>query len=247
MIPKKIHYCWISGDPYPPLIARCIESWHKYLPDYECILWDADKIRDSGILSCEWVKEAYSLNRKDSVSDYVRLYALYTEGGIFFDTDVEVVKDISPLLENQSFMGYETKGDFEAAIMGAEAGTAWIGKCLEYYHERHFCNPNGSLIDFAPMPTKLCKILYANYNIPNEIIKPIVIADAGLTLYPCDYFSPKNNYTYKIKKTRNTYTIHHFNNHWINKDILWRVKKFVHKIIILVFGQKFHNVIINRT
>jgi mannosyltransferase OCH1-like enzyme len=243
MIPKRIHYCWISGDPYPPLIAQCIESWHTYLPDYEYILWDTAKIMSSGILSCTWVKEAYNLNRKGSVADYVRLYSLYTEGGVYFDTDVEAVKDISPLLEDPSFIGYETKGDFEAAIMGAEAGTAWIRKCLEYYHECHFCNSDGNLIDFAPMPTKLCKILYTNYSIPKEIKKPIKIADAGLTLYPCDYFSPKNFHTEKIRSTKNTYTIHHFNSHWTKKNVMFYVKIIIHRFIIFIFGQKIHNFI----
>jgi hypothetical protein len=246
MIPKKIHYCWISGDPYPELIAKCIDSWHRYLSDYEFVLWDAKKIQETSILSCVWLKEAYDLNRKESVADYVRIYALFTEGGIYLDSDVEVVKDMSPLLEHQSFMGYETKGDFEAGIIGAEAGTVWLKDWLDYYQSRHFCNSDGSLLDFQPMPTKLCKVLYSSYEIPKEIPKPILIASADLMVFPCDYFSPKNNHTGKVEMTKNTYTIHHFDNHWINKNLIWHIKKIIHKILIFIFGQDMHNAIIQK-
>jgi mannosyltransferase OCH1-like enzyme len=242
-IPKIIHYCWISGDPYSKLITQCIESWHKKLPDYNFVLWDDNKLHHDKMLSFDWVKEAYGIKKYAFVADFVRLYALYTEGGIYMDTDVQVVKDLSPLLVNKSFMGYETAGVFEAAVIGAQAGTEWIGKCLEYYKNTHFLNPDGTLFDFCPMPGKLDYILHKNYKISKKFSVISEIESIGLKLYPADYFSPKNYHKNSIKVTENTYTIHHFDSSWTNKNFYFYIKNIIHSIIILLFGQKLHNAI----
>ena len=119
MIPKVIHFCWLSGDPYPPLIAKCIESWKINLPDYQIILWDTKKI---DVTSNVWLEQAYKCRKYAFAADYIRFYALYNYGGIYLDADVEVIKSFDDLLSLQQFIGEDASGDIEAAVMGAEKG-----------------------------------------------------------------------------------------------------------------------------
>jgi len=239
MIPKKIHYCWISGDPYPPLTQHCIDSWHKHLPDYEFVLWNGDKF---DLQKNDWVKEASEHKKYAFAADYIRLYALYTEGGIYLDSDVEVLKDFSPLLHHSSFMGYETSGDMEAAIIGAQPNMEWVKKCLDYYENRRFVKPDGTL-DTTPLPIIIKKTLDANYPIHHNTSKISDAAAVGLTLYPSVYFSPKNYHTNKVKNTPDSYTIHHFDTQWVKKNIAFKAKKIVHQALIVLFGASLHQAI----
>jgi mannosyltransferase OCH1-like enzyme len=152
---------------------------------------------------------------------------------LYFDADVQVIKDLSPLLNNRSFIGYETQGDLEAAIIGAEAGTHWIGKCLEYYKGRHFVK-NDNALDIVPLPVIINNVLQS------------AVENPELKIYPSDYFSPKSFHTGKFKVTRNTYCIHHFDSSWTNKNNMFYIKMAIHKTIILLFGQKAHNKIIQK-
>ena len=113
MIPKIIHFCWLSGEPYPPLIEHCINSWREKLPGYQFVLWD--KAKADGIAS-EWVQEAYRNRKYAFAADYIRCYALYHFGGIYLDADVEVLKNMDELLVCKSFLGYDSTGALEAAI-----------------------------------------------------------------------------------------------------------------------------------
>jgi mannosyltransferase OCH1-like enzyme len=243
MIPQTIHYCWLSGDPYPELIARCIKTWQEYLPGYKFVLWDKHK---ADIDKVTWVKEAYENKKYAFAADYLRLYALYTEGGIYLDADVEVMKNFSPLLAHQSFIGQETGGDFEPAIIGAHAGTEWIKKCLDYYRDRHFRKADGTF-DIRPLPIIVEEILNANYNMPCDISKIITIEEAGLTLYPAEYFSPKNIHSKKNKRTSNSYAIHHFDGSWLSKTTpTWFAKQALHRLLLLLTGEKGHRAIVRK-
>ena len=123
MIPKKIHLCWLSGEKFPPFIEYCISTWKKVLPDYEIILWDTARF---DIDSVPWVREAYESRKYAFAADYIRYYALYTEGGIYLDSDVEVLKSFDNLLSYRSFIGFEASTrHFEAAVGGVEAGCRW--------------------------------------------------------------------------------------------------------------------------
>jgi mannosyltransferase OCH1-like enzyme len=244
MIQKTIHYCWLSHDSYPYLIQRCIESWHKYLPDYEFVLWDKEKAND--IMQIAWVKEAYEHRKYAFAADYIRFYALYTEGGIYLDTDVEVVKSLNPLLHHKSFMGYETQGDFEAAIMGAEAGLEWIGKMVEYYKDRHFIIQDGKF-DTLPLPSVMAKVFAQNPSISINSLKTNQIQSNmtdDILIYPREFFSPKSYYSKKIKQTSNTYTIHHFDGSWNNRNIRYYLTMATHYLLIKLFGQRTHNKLI---
>ena len=117
MIPKIIHYCWLSGEPYPVLVEKCINSWKKNLPEYDFVLWDANRV---DTISNLWLKQAYENKKYAFAADYIRFYALYYYGGIYLDADVEVLKTFNDLLDQKQFLGEEAGGDIEAAVIGAE-------------------------------------------------------------------------------------------------------------------------------
>jgi mannosyltransferase OCH1-like enzyme/SAM-dependent methyltransferase len=237
MIPKKIHYCWLSGEPYPELISDCIKTWHKYLPDFEFVLWDTTKIN---INQTPWLQESFKHKKYAFAADYIRLYALYTEGGIYLDCDVQVVRNLSPLLVYNSFMGFDTNSNLEPAIIGAHNEMKWVKMCLDYYKDKSFCNLDGTF-NMQPLPTVIKTVLNAEVHILDNIVEKTEITPINLTLFPTDYFSPKNLHSKKIKTTSNTYTIHHFDGHWLNKNWLYYIKLCVHTIIIVLLGQKKHN------
>ena len=142
MIPKIIHLCWLSGDPYPPKIAMCLETWKRHLVDYEIILWDTKRF---DLNSSIWVRQAFEKKKYAFAADYIRFFALYHFGGIYLDSDVEVLKGFDDLLDLPYFMGVEKAQTPEAAIIGAEKGCDWIKLCLDYYENRPFINEDGSL------------------------------------------------------------------------------------------------------
>jgi mannosyltransferase OCH1-like enzyme len=226
MIPKKIHYCWLSGDPYPELIQRCIDSWHKYLPDYEYILWDKSKFDIESIL---WVKEAYESKKYAFAADYIRLYALYTEGGIYLDSDVEVLKDFEPLLTHKSFIGQESIYEtVEPAIIGAEPGMEWIKYCLDYYRNKSFYLSSGKPNTY-PLPYIVTNIIKTYQH--NKSLQEMPV------IFPSDYFSPKNMKSGHINLTTNTYTIHHYDGSWYKHSILVRLKNIIHVSLIAILGK----------
>lgn len=226
MIPKIIHYCWLSNDPYPELIKRCISTWKKILPDYDFILWDTNKI---DIRKNLWLKQTYENKKYAFAADYIRCYALYTYGGIYLDADVEILKSFNPLLHNEYMLGEEASGDIEAAVIGAEKGAAWLKDCLDYYENRAFIKEDGTF-DMIPIPLLLNTVIKKNklkFKIKNY-----------------DYFSPKNYHLGTINITHNTYCIHHFDGKWLNKGKKHKVKIMMHKIIYTLIGRKGHNFVV---
>ena len=117
MIPKVIHYCWLSGDPIPEKLQRCMDSWKKFLPDYEFVLWDLERF---DIKTSQWVKEAFEARKYAFAADYIRLYAVYNYGGIYMDMDVEVVRPFDDLLASPYILGLESEKGVEAGVFGAE-------------------------------------------------------------------------------------------------------------------------------
>ena len=148
MIPKIIHYCWLSGDPYPPEIQRCLETWKEHFPGYEVWLWDT---RRFDVNSTIWTKQAFEAKKYAFAADYIRLYALYNYGGIYLDSDVIVYKSFDELLRLPYFIGHDQIGGFEAAVIGAEKGCRWIKDVLDYYEGRQFVKNDGSL-DIESLP-----------------------------------------------------------------------------------------------
>lgn len=234
MIPKLIHYCWLSGDPYPEKIKHCIDSWKKILPDYELILWDTKRFP---LEKCAWVKEAYDAKKYAFAADYIRLYAVYNYGGIYLDSDVEVFKRFDNLLSLPYFVGKEGFDNrIEAAAFGAEKGTDWVKRCLDYYEGRRFLMPDGAY-DTKVMPDIVNEIISSNYSIKEiNSIKDFSLEKDVFNLFPNDWFCANVHMTpTSIEPTYiisdKTYCVHHFANSWLklNKYKIW-LKRFLMKL-----------------
>lgn len=141
MIPKKIHYCWFGRGPMPELAIDCINSWKKIHPDFEFVLWNEDSF---DITSNQYVKEAYDLKKFAFVTDYVRLYALYHHGGVYMDTDVELLKPLDKFLEHDAFTGCEDDLMCVTGTMASRLGHPWVEQLLSQYSKRKFILPDGS-------------------------------------------------------------------------------------------------------
>lgn len=207
MIPKIIHYCWFGGNPLPDLAERCIQSWKQYCPDYELVEWNE---KNYDISSAPlYVQQAYEAKKWAFITDVVRLFALYQFGGIYMDTDVEVVKPLDRFLEHAAFSGFEDEVTIPTGIMAAEKGHPLIGQLLAYYDDRPFL-VNGAP-DLTPNVVMITEHLSERGFCPNDSLQEV----AGLTLYPHDYFCPCDYRTYRITRTENTHTIHHFAGSWL--------------------------------
>lgn len=223
MIPKIIHYCWLSGDVYPEYVAACIRSWKEKLSDYEIVLWDKNRF---DINQSVWVKEAYENKKYAFAADYIRIYALYNYGGIYLDSDVEVLKSFDDLLHLPYFLGKEnTASGIEAATMGFEKGHPLLESLLKKYEGRHFHSGVGKF-ETLPLPFLIRRCIDEEFkyvSIPN-----IEFFDYGndvISVLPVDYFSPKDYQTRALKVTRNTYSIHHFSGSWKdNKGFLEKAR-----------------------
>ena len=197
-IPKVIHYCWLSGEPYPELVQKCMKSWQRFLPDYQFVLWDKEKIKE---MDCSWVNSAIIAKKWAFAADYIRLYALYNYGGIYLDCDVEVLKPFDDLLNRSCFVGREThKNVIEAAIMGAESGLDWVKDALDWYESKEF---------------NVTQLNNPAIAIP-VILKNVLSKSSNAEVFPAEFFSPKDNRTGNVRITPNTYTIHHFDGNWFN-------------------------------
>lgn len=250
MIPKKIHFCWLSGDEFPPLIQYCIGTWKKVLPDYEIILWDTKRF---DINSVAWVKEAFEAKKYAFAADYIRLYAVYTEGGIYLDSDVEMVKSFNDLLTNKAFIGFEAAtGSIEAAIFGGEKGCLWCKEAMNFYHTHHFqLTARGGVSGefFAPRIAR--NTLYKIFpDFPKKtMMKPIKISQGEFLVCPPHYFSPikydieksynsENRIAQSYRKNPETYCIHRFNAAWGTKPPKrLQYQELLSKILKNIFGK----------
>ena len=217
MIPKKIHYCWFGGKPLPDLALKCIASWKKYLPDYEIKEWNEHNFDLNANI---YVREAYEAKKFAFVTDYVRLYALYHEGGIYMDTDVEVIRNLDCFLHHVAFSGFEDDRNVPTGIMASEKGGKWACENLDYYRNRHFVKSDGSL----DLTTNV--VVITNYMLPYGLKQNNTYQEfSGLiTFYPKDYFCPKSYEDGKIYLTDNTYCIHHFAGSWISSQNRFNAK-----------------------
>lgn len=231
MIPKIIHYCWFGRGEKPEQATKCIESWKKYLPDYIIKEWNEDNL---DISQNQYVLEAYENRKYAFVTDYVRLYALFTEGGIYMDTDVEVLGSYNPFLHHHAFSGFETDGNVPTGMMAAEKGSLWAKELLDQYNDRKFVQDDGSL----DMTTNTTVI--TNYMIEKGLILNNTYQDFPelCTMYPADYFCPKDHRTGKIRITKHTVCIHHFAGSWLNHSFFNDLKHTIKCFLVKVVGEK---------
>lgn len=220
MIPKIIHYCWLSGDPFPKDIQKYMNTWKKRLPDYQFILWDTHRF---DINSSKWVKQAYENKKYAFAADYIRLYALFYYGGIYLDTDIEVLKSYNPLLNKKIMLGFDYTSEFcEVATWGAEKGLNCIKVLLDYYDKASFVKLDGTF-EMEPMPKVVRRILMREGFTFRKVdsIKEIdsIANDKCIPVYPREWFCPLEWYTFKIHKTTETYSIHRFKGAWQSDEV----------------------------
>ena len=205
MTPKIIHYCWFGGNPLPDDAKKCIESWKKFFPEYEIKEWNE---RDFDVNCCDYVKEAYAAKKWAFVSDYARFWILYHEGGLYFDTDVEVIKDMSNIIAQGAFMGCETDDKCNPGLgLGANPGLGLYKEILDYYEKIHFLI-EGNTTETGVTHTS--KILKSHGWVGNGEIEQI----EGVTIYPPEYFCPMDYKTGKLDITPNTRSIHWYTASW---------------------------------
>lgn len=210
MIPKKIHYCWFGGNPLPKDVQKYIETWKKFCPDYEIKEWNEQNF---DVHRNPYVEEAYCHKKWAFVSDVARITALYQEGGIYLDTDVEIIRPLDNLLDNHLFLGFEGSQWIGTNIIGAEKGHALLKKFLDEYESRKFINDDGSL-DLTTNVEKLTRLLIDNYGIE---LTGKEQQSGDVHIYPIDYFSPYDYIQGRVKTTKNTYSIHWFSQSWIQR------------------------------
>lgn len=228
MIPKKIHYCWFGGNEKSKLAIKCLESWKKYCPDYEIIEWNEDNF---DITTNKYVYEAYQSKKYAFVTDYVRLYVMYNHGGIYMDTDVEVIKPLDEFLIHKAFSGFELPEYVPTGIMASERGFNLFAEFLNYYKDRTFLKIDGTY-DMTTNVVIITNILEKYGLKKNGSLQTV----EGFTLYPREYFCPLDNETGKLNKTGNTATIHWFSKSWMDSKI--RLRSKITRIIHRVLGKK---------
>lgn len=199
MIPKTIHWCWLSGDPIPENLQRCMDSWKVRLPDYEFVLWNFGRFDKE---SSKWVSQAFDSKKYAFAADYIRLYAVYHYGGIYLDMDIEVLRSFDDLLDEDVMLAYENdeRSGIEAGCFGAEKGNPFVGECLDYYEGRSFIKADGSF-DTLTLPKIMMRISekYPRLNIRDRFT-----------------FTCKSYQTGKIVTSEHSYAIHHFAGSWLD-------------------------------
>ncbi len=242
MIEKVIHYCWFGGKEKPELATKCIESWKKFCKDYKIVEWNEQNF---DINSNLYVKQAYEAKKYAFVTDYVRLYALYTEGGIYMDTDVMVLKPLDEYLDNASFSGFESKTKIPTGIMASEKGNPLFKELLSYYDTAKFIREDGSM-DMTTNVEIITNMLSPKGFIPNGEFQVV----DGFALYPQNVFCPLHKKLNDKKYMKDTATIHYFAGSWKSEatkkrenSLWWKLVagpgRIVSKIMKKIFGKRW--------
>ncbi len=212
-IPKIIHYCWFGGKPKPPLAEKCLKSWRKFCPDFEIREWNEGNFDIA--TAPLYVRQAYEAGRWAFVTDYVRLKALTEEGGIYMDTDVEVVKPFTPYLHHQAFAGFESPARIQTGLLACEKDFPLFREFLSYYDTAQYYNPDGTenITTNVEVLTALCEKYGFQGDDTYQVVK-------GFAIYPREYFCPVDFDTEKLHRTRKTVTIHWFAASWHTQEEL---------------------------
>lgn len=230
-IPKIIHYCWFGRKPLTKLAKKCIASWIKFFPDYEIIEWNENNF-DVNIIP--YTRESYKIGKYAFVSDYARYWILYHYGGLYFDTDVEVIRPFDSIIKKGPFLGIE-KSKFKLLVnpglgMSANKNMRYHKEILNIYEKWEF-NKNNKEINAILLKETTFLLEKFGFNKTNELQKI-----AGITIYPNEYFNPKDDYTGRIYITNNTHSIHHYAKSWVENygPIRNYLTQFYHRIISLL-------------
>ena len=210
-IPKKIHYVWLGPKPLPKKDAEYIEGWRKLNPDFEICRWSEE---DIDLDKYPLVRTALEEKRWALASDIIRMYVMYREGGIYMDTDVELLKPLRPLLKYDAFAGWESDFWFTTAIFGAKKGSPWIQKILKRYE---LANPKVKISTNTFLKTVHSPSVYAKDIFGLKLDgKTQVYGDNELAVFAQEYFCPKHYMTGERRVTENTIAFHHYGGSWHN-------------------------------
>lgn len=227
MIPKVIHYCWFGQKPILKEYLKYIDSWKRYLPDYEIVRWDESNF---DIHCNKFVEAAYHAKKYAFVSDFAR-FKILLNGGIYFDTDVEVIRCLDEIIENGPFMGEQIKGRVAAGLgMGTEPNMEFYKKIIRLYDnlDFNFSQDTNKQVTVVQHVTDL--LLEYGYNPQHDGIQKI----CGINIYPPQYFNPQDFYTGVITIKDNTYTIHHYGESW--KPVIERKLHYLGNYMYGKFG-----------
>lgn len=225
MIPKKIHYCWFGGNPKPDSVQKCINSWKRFCPDYEIIEWNESNF---DIHCMPFVEQAIEAKKYAFASDVARLMVVYENGGLYFDTDVEVIRSFDALLENQAFLGFESNEYVNSGLgFGSEAGIDFFREHIDAYRDKVFINEDGSF-NMIACPYVATELLVEKGFVQNGQEQLV----DNVRIFPTDCFNPFDSITGKLNKTNNTYSIHWYDASWsdISKSKL-KFNRFIRRIL----------------
>lgn len=222
MIPKIIHYCWFGRNPLPSSAKRCIASWKKYLPDYEIKEWNEDNFDVNRI---PYTRDAYAAKKYAFVSDYARFWVLYHYGGVYFDTDVEVIRPMDEFIAKGPFMGWEKPGSTGVYSIAPGLGLAankeqpLYQEILHGFEHLNFYDENGERNNYSMIP--LVTDLLTQKGLKKDGSMQVI---DNVILYPSEYLCPMEYFTGKVTITDNTYAIHWYSMTWLPKTAIWKFK-----------------------
>lgn len=235
MIPKKIHYFWVGDKPMPEKNKACIESWKKFCPDYEIIEWNESNYDFS---VCKYMAQAYEAKLWGFVPDYARLDIIYRKGGIYLDTDVELLQSLDNLLNCKAFLGFENRTSVAPGLgFGAEPGNEILKQIRDLYHSFSFYNENGTP-NIVPSPFYMTEFL-KSYSLQLNGKRQSV---HGIDIFPAEYFAPLCYANNRLKITQNTYSIHWYDASWHTLEQKKRLK--YKQRINRIFGYHLGRIII---
>lgn len=226
MIPKVIHYCWFGGKPLPESALRCIASWRRFFPDYEIREWNEGNF---DVNSIPYTAQAYAAGKYAFVSDYARFKILYENGGLYFDTDVEVIKSFDDILARGAFMGCELaapEGGANPGLgLGVAPGLGLYKELLDRYEALEFVREDGSL-NLTTIVKYTTDLLVEHGLKPSNEIQSV----AGINIYPREYFNPLDDNTGKLVITANTHSIHWYSKTWLEvSPMRMKISRFAHR------------------
>ncbi len=210
-IPPKIHYCWFGRGEMPKMMKKCLKSWKKYCPGWEIVRWDEDSFDVNSTL---WTKQAYEAKKYAFVADYVRLKVLYDQGGVYMDTDIELIKPMDEFLQHEAFSGFETPAQVQTGVMGAVAHHPMVRKWLSFYDGRPYIVDGEGCM--TPNVKFMTEYLQADGFQLNDQYQEI----AGVAIYPQTWFCPMSAVSIEKKITKDTHVIHHFTSTWRTEKAL---------------------------
>ena len=209
MIPKIIHYCWFGRGEMPKMMKKCIKSWKKFCPDWEIIQWNEDNFDVNSTL---WTKQAYEAKKFAFVADYVRILVLCQRGGVYLDTDQELVKPLDAFLHHSAFLGFLDATNISAGVIGTEKEHSIMQQMLSYYEGKTFLSADGE--DIKPNTNWMTDILLAQGLKLDDSYQEL----GNVVVYPQTYFCPTSCVSIEDKTGEHTVALHHW-------AMTWRTEK----------------------